>query len=374
MDAEPLHRAMSAHVGSGAVPGAVTALVRGDEVVVDAIGHHTHPGAGPAVPMARDTAFRIASLTKPVIATAVLSMVQDGVLGLDDPVGELLPELAARRVLTAPDAPLSDTVPADREIVVRDLLTFTWGFGDDPSLPADCPVRRAAVELQMSIGTLLPPVPHGPDEWLRRLGTLPLLRHPGESWIYDVGSDVLAVLVARAAGTDVGTVLQERVLGPFGMVGTGFHATPEQVHRLPPLYAGTEVVDPPDGCWSRPPAFPSGAGGLVSTVDDLIAFTGALHRGAGLDPGLFTAMTTDQLEPRHRGSMYLGDRGWGFGMSVYGDAGELVGWAGGSGTYWFSDLRRGTTALLLTQTMFGATSGALISDFERTATAVLQPT
>ncbi len=366
MDVSPLRQAMATHVTSGTVPGAVTALVRGDEVVVDAIGSHAH---GSAVPMARDTIFRIASLTKPMIATAVLSMVQDGVLGLDDPVGDLLPELAARRVLTAPDAPLSDTVPAEREITVRDLLTFTWGFGDDPSLPSDSPVRLAAAELEMSIGTLLPPVPHEPDEWLRRLGTLPLLRQPGESWIYDVGSDVLAVLLARAAGTDVATVLQERVFGPFGMAETAFHATPEQVRRMPPLHSGTDVVDPAEGCWSRPPAFPSGAGGLVSTVDDLVAFTGALHRGAGLDPALYTAMTTDQIEPRHRGSFYLGNRGWGFGLSVY--AG-LVGWAGGSGTYWFSDLRRGTTALLLTQSMFGQASGALIGDFEKTATAVLQ--
>jgi len=371
MDVSPLRQAMTAHIASGTIPGAVTALVRGDEVAVDAIGGHTHPGSGPAVPMARDTVFRVASLTKPMIATAVLSLVQDGVLGLDDPVGDLLPELAARRVLTAPDGPLSDTVPAEREITVRDLLTFTWGFGDDPSMPHDSPVRRAAEELQMSIGTLLPPVPHEPDEWMRRLGTLPLLRQPGESWIYDVGSDVLAVLLARAAGTDVGTVLQERAFGPFGMVDTGFHATSEQVRRMPPLYSGTDVIDPPDGCWSRPPSFPSGAGGLVSTADDLIAYTGALLRGDGLDPALHTAMTTDQIEPRHRGSFYLGDRGWGFGLSVYGDADKTIGWAGGSGTYWFSDLSRGTTALMLTQTMFGEASGALIGDFERTALEVL---
>ena len=339
---------------------AVVALAHGDEVAVEAVGGY-----------APDTVVRIASLTKPIVAAAALLLVRDGVLRLDEPVAELLPELAARRVLTRPDGPLDDTVPAEREITLRDLLTFTWGFGLDPALPPDAPVVRAAAELELGLGPPLPPVPHDPDEWLRRLGTLPLMRQPGATWIYDVGSDVLGVLLARADGVDLGTVLHRRVLDPLGMADTAFHGTPEQVHRLPPLHADDgAVADPPDGCWSRPPAFPSGAGGLVSTAADLLAFTGMLARGGDLLPReLFAAMTTDQLLPAQRGSMILGGRGWGFGLSVYGEA--TVGWAGGTGTYWFTDLQRGTTALLLTQMMFGPASGALIADFERVAGAEL---
>jgi CubicO group peptidase (beta-lactamase class C family) len=359
MDISRLRNAVAAH----ALPGAVVALARGDEATVDAVG-----GFAP------DAVVRIASLTKPIVAAAALLLVRDGVLRLDEPVAGLLPELGGRRVLTRPDGPLDDTVPAEREITLRDLLTFTWGLGLDPALPPDAPIMRAATELELGIGPPLPPVPHPPDEWLRRLGTLPLMRQPGAAWIYDVGSDVLGVLMARADGADLGTVLQQRVLEPLGMADTAFHVAPEQLHRLPPLHAegaaGPVVADPPDGQWSRPPAFPSGAGGLVSTAADLLAFTGMLTRGGDLLPGeLFAAMTTDQLQPAQRGSAILGERGWGFGLSVYGDA--TVGWAGGTGTYWFSDLRRGTTALLLTQTMFGPGSGALIADFERVAGAEL---
>jgi CubicO group peptidase (beta-lactamase class C family) len=359
MDISRLRDAVAAHE----LPGAVVALARGSETAIDAVGEFRP-----------DAIVRIASLTKPMVATAALLLVRDGVLRLDEPVAELLPELGARRVLSRPDGPLDDTVPAEREITLRDLLTFTWGFGLDPALPPDAPVVRAGAELELGIGPPLPPVPHDPDEWLRRLGTLPLMRQPGAAWIYDVGSDVLGVLLARAAGVDLGTVLRDRVFDPLGMDETAFHVAPEQLHRLPPLYgdegAGPIVADPPHGCWSRPPAFPSGAGGLVSTAADLLAFTGMLARGGDLLPGeLFAAMTSDQLLPAQRGSMILGDRGWGFGLSVY--DGATVGWAGGTGTYWFTDLRRGTTALLLTQVMFGPASGGLIADFERVAGEVL---
>jgi CubicO group peptidase (beta-lactamase class C family) len=353
MDISRLRDAVAAH----GLP-AVVALARGDESVVDALG-----GFEP------DTVLRIASLTKPMVATAALLLVRDGVLRLDDPVPEVLPEMAGRRVLTQPDGPLDATVPAEREITLRDLLTFTWGFGVDPALPPDAPILRAADQLQLGIGPPLPPVPLTPDEWLARLGTLPLMHQPGATWTYDTGSDVLGVLIARAAGQDLGTLLEDRVFAPLGMTATAFHAP-----GLPPLLEhgpdGLVVADPPEGAWSRPPSFPRGSGGLVSTADDLLAFAGMLARGGDLlPPELFRAMTTDQLTPEQKGSMLLGDRGWGFGLSVY--DGATVGWAGGTGTYWFTDLRERTTALLLTQVMFGAPSGDLIADFERTARTAL---
>jgi len=355
---------MARHVETGAVPGLVTVLATKDEVLVDAIA-----------PMRRDTIFRITSLTKPVTAAAALLLVQDGVVALDDPVAELLPELAEPRVLTSPDAPLTDTVAAQRPITVRDLLTFCWGLGVDPELAAVAPVQRAIEEAELAAGPPVPPSPHSPDEWMRRLGALPLMRQPGEKWIYHVGSDVLGVLVARASGTDLGSFLRDRILDPLGMTDTGFHVPTEQLHRLPPLHADDGgVLDPPDGAWSRPPAFPSGGGGLVSTPDDVMAFARMITSGGGelLTPGSVELMTTDQLIPTQRGSVLLGDRGWGLGMSVYGPADHrLVGWAGGSGTYWFSEPARGTTALLFTQRMFGSGSAALIDDFEEAATASL---
>ncbi|SHK62382.1 CubicO group peptidase, beta-lactamase class C family [Pseudonocardia thermophila] len=354
MDISPLRAVVAAHGQP-----AVVALARGTEIAVDAQG-----GYSP------DTVVRIASLSKPIVATAALVLVADGVLDLDDPITDLLPELADRRVLNRPDGPLDDTVPADRAITLRDLLTLTWGFGIDPALRPDAPIVRAAAELELRIGPPLPPVPFGPDEWLARLATLPLLHQPGARWTYDTGSDVLGVLHARATGTPLPELLAERVFIPLGMTRTAFHAA-----GLPPLYErgpdGLVVVDPADGAWSRPPAFPRASGGLVSTAADLLAFTGVLARSGGdlLPPQLFAEMTTDQLTPAQKGSVILGERGWGFGLSVYGQS--RIGWAGGTGTYWFTDLRRGTTALLLTQCMFGPDSDALVGAFERVASEVL---
>ena len=124
--------------------------------------------------MRRDTLFRISSTTKPMTAAAVLSLVDDGLLELDGPVDELLPELADRRVLRRPDGPLTETVPAQRPITVRDLLTFTWGFGMQGAMfmaPEPWPIVTAAAERQLA--TFGPPQPGAmpdPDTWMARLG------------------------------------------------------------------------------------------------------------------------------------------------------------------------------------------------------------
>jgi len=243
---KPLHDVMSGHVATGSVPGMVTLLARGDEVQVDAIGTVAH---GEPTPMRRDTLFRITSLTKPVVAAAVLLLVQDGVL----------PELADRRVLTRIDGPLDDTVPAHRPITVRDLLTFTWGFGMAVELPGTAPSSRRRPS--WSWAARPSPDPAHPRRVDAQARVAAAGAPAGREWIYDTGSDVLGVLVARAAGTDLGSFLRTRVLDPLGMVDTGFSVAPGDLHRLPPLYDGGTVRDPADGCWSAPPAFPSGGAG-----------------------------------------------------------------------------------------------------------------
>jgi CubicO group peptidase (beta-lactamase class C family) len=156
-------------------------------------------------PMRRDTLFRISSTTKPMTAAAVLSLVDDGLLELNGPVDELLPELAGRRVLSSPDGPLDQTVRAERSVTVCDLLTFTWGFGMQGAMfmaPEPWPIVSAALERQLS--TFGPPQPGGmpdPDTWIARLGELPLLAQPGERWLYQSGSQVLGVLATRPTGS-----------------------------------------------------------------------------------------------------------------------------------------------------------------------------
>jgi CubicO group peptidase (beta-lactamase class C family) len=253
-------------VAEGQAPGVVAAVARGDTVHVVTAGATAVGGP----PMRRDTLFRITSNTKPMTAAAVLSLVDDGLLKLNGAVDDLLPELADRRVLSRPDGLLTDTVPARRPITVRDLLTFTWGFGMQGAMfmAADpWPVVVAAAERQLA--TFGPPQPAStpdPDTWIARLGELPLLAQPGERWLYQSGSQVLGVLAARAAGAPFEDVLRSRVFGPLGMDDTGFHAA--DTARLSTAYERRDgklvVTDPPEGQWSQPPAFPDGGAGLVS--------------------------------------------------------------------------------------------------------------
>src|SRR5262249_23433077 len=201
-----------------------------------------------------------------------------GLLALDEPVDELLPELAGRRVLRSPDGPLNDTVPARRAITVRDLLTFTWGFGMQGAMflaPTPWPVVSAAAERDLC--TFGPPQPAAmpdPDTWIAGLGELPLLAQPGERWLYQTGSQVLGVLAAGAPPAPFAEPRREGFTAPLGMPATGFHAT--DTSRLATAYeyrdGGLVVTDPPAGQWSRPPLFPDGSGGLVSSADDMIAF------------------------------------------------------------------------------------------------------
>src|ERR1700733_7871330 len=122
---EQLREAAERHVGDTSVPGLVALAAHGDEVHVEALGSLAVGGR----PVARDSLFRIASTTKPLTAAATLAVVEEGRIGLEEPVDRLLPELADRRVLSRPDGPLTDTIEAERAVTTRDLLTFTWGFG-----------------------------------------------------------------------------------------------------------------------------------------------------------------------------------------------------------------------------------------------------
>lgn len=363
-----LQERLEAHVASGAVPGAVALVQRRGEVRVDVVGAMAVGGP----PMRRDTIFRITSMTKPITAVATMILVEEGVLRLDDPVDAFLPELADRRVLTRLDAPLTDTVPATRPITTRDLLTFKLGFGNLFGLAEPPPIQRAVEDLGLAcIGPPKPATPHGPDEWMRRLGTLPLMHQPGEGWRYNTGAYVLGVLIARAAGMPFEAFLRERVFAPLGMRDTGFHVPASEVHRFATSYfpdeaGGLVVHDAPDGQWAHPPAFPNGGAGLVSTVGDYLAF-GELMLGMGkrgdvrlLARPTVQAMATDVLTPAEKAAWgfypgYFDGRGWGLGLGL--DAYRMgaacgpfrFGWDGGYGTSWWADPAEDLQGILMTQ-------------------------
>jgi CubicO group peptidase (beta-lactamase class C family) len=365
-----LHDVMAGYVERGEVPGLVALVARRGHVHVEALGTLALGGDRP---VQRDTLFRIASMTKPITAVAALLLIEECRLRLDEPVDRLLPELADRRVLARLDAPLDDTVPAQRPITVRDLLTFRLGHGVVMAPPGTYPIQAAMDALGVSPGAPAPATPPMPDEWLRRLGTLPLLHQPGEQWLYHTGSDVLGVLIARVAGQPFDTFLRERIFAPLGMRDTAFYVPPDAIDRLATSYAGEtdtgplSLYDPAeDGQWSRPPAFPTGGAGLVSTVDDYLAFARLLldqgrHGGTRLlSRPAVELMTTDQLTPAQRAGagIILGDnRGWGFGVAVVTRREGLAtpgtyGWDGGLGTSWATDPREDLIGILLTQRAF----------------------
>ena len=365
----PGRSVMEAELGRGLFPGAVWLVAKGDDVTVDALGVTAVDGS---TPMARDSIFRIASMTKAVTALAVLMLVDEGKLALDAPVEKWLPELANRRVLKRIDGPIDETVPAERAITVRDLLTFTFGFGMSFE---PLPIQKSIDELQLVNAEPLPMTPHAPDEWIRRLGTLPLMHQPGARWMYNSGSLVQGVLVRRAAKQDFDAFVRGRILEPLGMRDTDFHVPSSKLAR----YAGCGYfTDPQSGqktrmdrdgaesAYASPPVFPSGAAGLVSTVDDYLAFArllmnGGVHRGRRLvSEALVREMTRDQLTPAQKAASsffpgFFNTNGWGYGVCVA-TAPDAIstqpgryGWMGGFGTDWFSDPSRDLVVIAMTQ-------------------------
>ena len=249
-------------------------------------------------------------MTKPIAAVAALILVEECRLRLDDPVDDLLPEFAGLRVLARPDGPVDETVPADRPMTLRDVLTFRLGWGGDFADFRPKPIDEAIAALELGMGPPQPALPPPPDEWMRRMGSVPLQYQPGTRWLYNTGAEVLGVLVARASGQPFDEFLAERVCAPLGMVDTGFHVPAAKLDRFGACFgfdAATgetgpgAVYDPADGQWASPPAFPSGGAGLVSTLADVHAFgemmlAGGTRRGERLlSRSTVAAMTTNQL-------------------------------------------------------------------------------
>jgi CubicO group peptidase (beta-lactamase class C family) len=361
-----LREALTRHVESGDMPGLVALVARRGEVHVEVIGTLE---AGGSEPMRRDTIFRIASVTKQIAAAAAMTLVEECRLRLDDPVDDLLPELADRQVLTRIDAPLEDTVPAHRPITVRDLMTFVWGLGAIMAPPEQYPIQRALEEAGLMPGPDSPQIE--PDEWLKRLGSLPLAYQPGDKWLYHTGSDVLGVLMARVTGQPLAEVLAERVLRPLGMADTGFHVPQSSQHRLAAAYSPDEKTgelvltdDPRNSRWGGPPAFPAAGSGLVSTADDLLAFcTMMLNKGTHVGGRLLARptvelMTTDLITEQQKAEntiFFGGNSGWGLGFQVFHRRRTIdstpgrFGWNGGTGTSVYTDPAEELIGILLTQ-------------------------
>jgi CubicO group peptidase (beta-lactamase class C family) len=366
---ESLRRGLSRHIERKDISGLVALVSFHDHVHTETLG--TLAFDNPA-PMQRDTIFRIASITKLVTAVAAMILVEDCKLRLDDPIDPWLPELANRRVLRSLASPLDDTVPAKRSITLRDLLTSRMGFGSVMAAPGTYPIQKYIQEYRIGgDGPMRPTDAPDLDEWLRRLGSLPLIAQPGEQWLYQVSLDTLGALVARVSGQSLGTFMRERIFEPLR--DTAFHVPPEKAHRLPAFYRlnpQTNALDFFDdvkhSAWASPPPFESGAGGLVSTIDDFFAFyhmmlnQGRLGRTRVLSPASVELMTSDQVSPAQRAGaeIFFGEHSsWGFGLAVDTQRREIYhspgryGWTGGFGTTAYVDPAKKMIGILFTQRM-----------------------
>ncbi|MER7834598.1 serine hydrolase domain-containing protein [Streptomyces sp. NPDC096040] len=373
----PLHATLHRHVDNGAVPGAVGLVARGDDVEVVTVGDLD---AGGSAPMTRESIFRIASITKPITAAAVLMLVDEGRIGLDDPVAEWLPELAKPVVVRTPASPVDDVVPADRPVTVEDLLGFRtgWGLPDDFSLPA----AQALFAVQ-DHSRPFQDWPD-PDTWLGLLAQVPMLHQPGEAWLYGTSSALQGILVARVSGRTLPDFLAERIFEPLGMRDTAFEVPASKRHRFTSAYAPAEdgtprLTDTPDGDYSRLPRFPSGGGGLVSTADDWLAFARLLLNAGAAPDGRrllsvtsVSRMTTNHLTAAQRESatLFLEGQGWGYGGQVDVTPADpwnvpgRYGWVGGTGTTAHLVPTTGTVTVLLTQVaMTNPTPTPLMRDF-----------
>lgn len=355
-------------VDAGTLPGAVALLHRDGRTEAVVVGVQD---LETGTPMSRRTLFHWDSLGKPLTAVLALTFVAEGSLDLDAPIERWLPELSAPRVLKDPSGPLSHTVPADRLVTVHDLLSLRGGLGFTTDF--DSPFTAALVA-QLQEG----PSPRtlDRDSFLQAAGQLPLAHQPGQGWTYNTGSTLLGMLLERLGDRPLDELMARRLLDPLGMTDTMWWVPDSELHRFASRYGATEdaheklaLIDPADGEHARPPSFPDGAGGMIGTADDWLAF-GQMLLGGGasrrsspsreiLPAALVTSMMSDQLtaaQRRQAGFFLEGGEGWGFGGSVRADG--SYGWSGGAGTTARVDPRRGSANVLFTQVALDSPGGS----------------
>ncbi|MCB2037705.1 MAG: beta-lactamase family protein, partial [Ottowia sp.] len=380
--------ALQAQVSGGFLPGVSTALLRGREVVDRFVCGLADIEAG--TPLRMDHLFRVFSNTKLVTSCAVLLLVEQGRLGLDDPIGRWLPELARPQVLRPGAIRLDDVEPARRPITVRHLMTHTGGLSYglfDPGTLLFGAYKQARV---------LDPAQSN-AEFVQRLATLPLAFQPGEQWEYSLATDVLGRLVEVISGNSLGQFFARHIFEPLGMADTAFVLSDQQFGRLATLYAGVDRADPTrpglkrmdgvpyPGAYRTPGMREAGGGGLVSSLDDMVRLLQALMPGG---PTLLKAetladMARNHLPPglhvRFPGLPANPGRVFGLGSSVLAQPGPGdpptaagdVNWGGMAGTIWWFNPRLNIAGVLMTQRYMG-TDGPYAAEFKRLAYQALR--
>ncbi|TNC12514.1 beta-lactamase family protein [Methylobacterium terricola] len=365
---------MRGYVEAGKLPGLSVTVARRGQVVFSRQEGLRDLARG--LPMEHDTIVRIYSMTKPLTSVAILMLYEEGRFQLDDPITRTLPEFRGMRVLTGGSRLRPETVPAERDITFRDLLTHTSGlsYGFMDATLVDRMYREEGVDFQTAETSLA--------DVVAKAARQPLLAQPGAEWNYSIATDVLGHLVAVIAGQPFDDFLRERIIRPLGMVDTDFHVPADKITRFASNYALGEggrltlIDDARDGRYARPRTVPSGGGGLVSTAADYARFCRFILGGGALDGvrllGTKTVdlMTANHLrgdlaemgQPRFSESSYAGI-GFGLGFSVMldpakaqilGTPGEVA-WGGAASTAFWIDPAEDLFVIMLTQLMPSST-------------------
>jgi CubicO group peptidase (beta-lactamase class C family) len=373
--ARSIEEGIGPYLEAGQLAGAAALIWRDGQIrQVAAMGRRD---LDTALPVERSTIFRIASMTKPVTTVAALTMCDEGLFDLDEPIGKWAPEFGAMQVLRSPDGPLDQGDEAVRAITFRDLLTHRSGltYGDFHAGP----IGRAHAQ---SLGAQIDN-PLTPEEWIARLAALPLIDQPGAGFHYGLSTDLLGFIIARIEGASLSTVLQRRVFAPLAMHDTGFTVPFAQRERQAGLCGFDDegrlvALSETPGRHAqreRPEAmtFESGGQGLWSTLDDYLAFARMLvGDGAGsalLRPETRTMMTSNHLTAEQRATtrlmgqaIFATGHGYGMGVAVVMESDKAdplrcrggvgtIGWPGAYGSWWQADPNEGSVLIFLAHNM-----------------------
>ncbi len=360
-------------VANGELSGAVVLVYRNGETECASAGWRDIENH---LPMERDTIFRIASMTKPITSVAALMLVDEGRIGLNDPISLVAPEFESMRVLRSPDGPLNDTVEANRPITFEDLLTHRAGltYADFHRGPIAQAYRETlGGEIDSDIA---------PDDWIKGLASLPLIAQPGSVMTYGRSTDLLGLLIARMEGVTLGQVLARRIFEPLGMKDTSFLVPREKWYRRAVTYgfdeqgrlikclkrSGVFIEERPEHT-----AYEGGGAGLWSTVDDYLKFARIFLGNGDVDgvrllrPETLTQMMTNRLTDDDARPGWLGikphalGRGFGLGVAVIlkpddtdlarrGSEGS-VSWPGAFGGWWQANPKENSIFIFLAHNM-----------------------
>jgi CubicO group peptidase (beta-lactamase class C family) len=329
-------------------------------------------------PMAKDTIFRIYSMTKPITSVALMMLYEQGYFQLNDEVEKFIPEWKNLGVYAAGNYPLFQTTRPERPMTIRDLMTHTSGltYSSMGRTNVDAAYRKLDIGVLEAQGTL--------REMIEKLATLPLEFSPGTKWNYSVSTDVLGYLVEVMSGMPFDEYLQKEIFQPLKMVDTAFYVPPEKIGRLAANYTRQPdktinlLDDPGNSTYSKPPTFFSGGGGLVSTASDYFRFCQMLLNGGELEGVRILGRKTIELMTINHlpggkdltelsvstfTQIAIEGNGFGLGFSVHlgSDKSQVIGsvgeyaWGGAASTYFWIDPQEDMIVIFLTQFMPNAT-------------------